>query len=652
MTDSEVSLKRGSRSKEPETDSKKKRHVTAATALLLTVLAVAVGLAYRFIPGPGTRGSESEQTGQPAAEKSEAKVATIVESEDWILRKTRELPRLARSVLNMQLPDVQGVELFADHITVLGLEPNGEPANEVSIPRLDILSQSWPLVSSPQTGSPDEIALWTPLFDKLSYFERAKFYFVRASFTDENQCEINADVNFDGVARTPDGLLVHVQGRQQIDWKKPEGSGQDAWRITAWKQKSLSTTLRDQTLFRDVANQVIPEEQRQQVHESAHEQLLLELATSSKPVLPHRYFSPHAAARHPSVSVVDIDGDGFDDLYLMARWGRNMMFRNRGDGTFEEIASKLGLDIKDHCASAIFADFDNDGDTDLFLGRTLQRSMYLVNEKGHFVDRTSTHISTELPYLVFSVSAADFNGDGLMDVYLSTYGPESKPNLRTGRWLDEFLPTEQAEELYQLRTNHHLLKRAGPPNVLLVNRGGGEFDIAAESRQVAAWRQTTQGTWSDFDDDGDLDLYLSNDYSTNMMFRNDGESGFVDVTKPTQTADVGFGMGVSWGDFDLDGRQDLYVSNMFSKAGQRITSQLESLDPRFAQTARGNSLFRNMDGRFEKVSGLTSPALKVEKAGWSWSGQFVDIDNDGYLDIHALSGYYTAPKQIAFAADY
>ncbi len=652
MTENEASRDKGSNVKGQEPGSKKKWVIAVAAILLL----VAVGFGYRLFRDLGIQGDGAVSAKVALGENADQKIATLVESEDWILYQTTELPKLARGVLNMQLPDAQGTRLFAEQITVLGLQPGTEPTNESSIPRLDVVSQSWPLATSARTGSPGEIGLWSPLFEKLSYFERAKFYFVKATFAEGNRNEINADVNFDGVARMPDGKLVHVKAKQRIDWKKPDGAGQDAWQIAAWKQKSLTTTISDRTLFRDVVHQVIPAQLRQQVRDSAHERMLIELMESKKPVMPHRYFSPHASDRHPSVSVVDIDGDGFDDLYVMDQWGQNMMFRNRGDGTFEEVAAKLGLDIRDHCSSAIFADFDNDGDTDLFLGRTLQRSMYLANEDGHFVDRSSSHISTELPYLVFSISSADYNGDGLMDVLFCTYAQEtqqiSKPNPRTERWLEEFLPIEQAEQLYQLRTNHHLLERAGPPNVLLVNRGGGKFDLAPESKQVAAWRQTTQGTWCDFDDDGDLDLYLSNDFSINTMFRNDGAAGFTDVTKETGTADIGFGMGVSWGDFDLDGRQDLYVSNMYSKAGQRITSQLESGDPRFADMARGNSLFRNLNGSsFQKVSGLKEPALLVEEAGWSWGSQFVDIDNDCYLDIYALSGFYTAPKQYALPGD-
>jgi hypothetical protein len=137
------------------------------------------------------------------------------------------------------------------------------------------------------------------------------------------------------------------------------------------------------------------------------------------------------------------------------------------------------------------------------------------------------------------------------------------------------------------------------------------------------------------------------------MFRNDRKSGFTDVTEQMGTADLGFGMGVSWGDYDLDGRQDLYTSNMFSKAGQRIVALIDPsvLDPRVAKMSGGNSLFRNHGDHFKKVSGLESPALKVEKAGWSYSGQFTDIDNDGFLDIYALAGFYTAPADLALPID-
>ena len=108
---------------------------------------------------------------------------------------------------------------------------------------------------------------------------------------------------------------------------------------------------------------------------------------------------------------------------------------------------------------------------------------------------------------------------------------------------------------------------------------------------------------------------------------------------------------MSWGDFDNDADLDLYVTNMFSKAGQRITAKLPQLQAEWSNAARGNSLFRNNDALFEKVSGAKPPALCVEKAGWSWCGQFADINNDGFLDIHSLSGFYTSLAKFEYPED-
>ena len=91
------------------------------------------------------------------------------------------------------------------------------------------------------------------------------------------------------------------------------------------------------------------------------------------------------------------------------------------DGTFEEVAEQYGLDIDGRSNAAIFVDFDNDGDKDLMLARSLERSQYWVNENGRFVERSDPWVAGDLPYEATSVSAADFNNDGLMDVYFATY---------------------------------------------------------------------------------------------------------------------------------------------------------------------------------------------------------------------------------------
>ena len=167
-----------------------------------------------------------------------------------------------------------------------------------------------------------------------------------------------------------------------------------------------------------------------------------------------------------------------------------------------------------------------------------------------------------------------------------------------------------------------------------------------QNEHEAIWRNTLQATWADYDLDGDPDLYLANDFAANNLLRNDG-GAFSDITVASRVADPGFGMGASWGDYDADGRQDLYVTNMHSSAGRRVIAAVGRMATDFAPMARGNSLQRNGSDGFTRVA----DDLPVEDGGWGWGSQFVDIDNDGDLDIYAPSGYYTAPQEAAIGED-
>lgn len=613
----------------------------------------------------------------------------LVESEGLILDLTPKLKELLNtSVLNLSLPDALGVELFAQNATIQELAEEA-PHEKKNLPTLQLRKFSWTTSDRSAETAREDISLWRALFQSVEYFERAGFKFVRSHFDETDRNLLHSDVAFEGLARDKEGRLILVKAEQHVNWrhrlkspvpdsdlpketdntaKSIEPATADQWKIVAWTQTKFETILATQPFFAESIDAVVPDaELRNRLRDSIHERHILSryeaLSNHEEWEGPHPYFSVVSQDRHPSLSVVDIDQDGLDDIYVLARWGKNILLHNKG-GFFEDVAAEYGLDIDGHCSSAVFADFDNDGDDDLMLGRTLVPSQYFENDGGHFVDRTATSIDGDLPALVTSVSAADYNGDGLLDVYLSTYSANMQEDELRGRGpplknpdsdglLSDFLPEATAVELNKhisQRDYHRHLNNYGPPNLMLKNRGG-RFETAPENDQAAIWRHTYQASWSDYDQDGDPDLYLANDFAVNSLMRNDGEAGFVDVGKESGTTDIGFGMGASWGDYDNDGRADLYVSNMFSKAGRRITGSLKEIDPRFALMARGNSLFHNTDSAFEKVSGLEAPALQVEKAGWSWSGQFVDFDNDGWLDVHALSGYYSAPSEVAVKVD-
>jgi hypothetical protein len=110
-------------------------------------------------------------------------------------------------------------------------------------------------------------------------------------------------------------------------------------------------------------------------------------------------------------------------------------------------------------------------------------------------------------------------------------------------------------------------------------------------------------------------------------------------------------MGASWGDYNNDGLLDLYVSNMYSKAGNRIIKQIDDVHPKIKVASQGNFLYKNLGGKFKQVAGLKKDDQQVSKVGWSFGGQFADFDNDGLLDLYVPSGYYTPDKAIQTSGD-
>jgi len=344
----------------------------------------------------------------------------------------------------------------------------------------------------------------------------------------------------------------------------------------------------------------------------------------------------------PGLALGDINGDRLEDLYICQEGGLpNLLFVQQPDGTLRDASRVSAADWLEDTRAALLVDLDNDGDQDLVTAMVVAVVVSSNDGSGRFTIRTSLPTSDH----TISLSAADFDHDGDLDLYV---GCNSK-NLALTQRGTVSVSVPSADFVYHDAND-------GAPNSLLRN------DIAADD---ADWkftdvtqevgldtnnrRHTLAAAWEDFDNDGDQDLYVANDYGRNNLYRNDrmpnGTCKFVDVAAAAGAEDSASGMSVSWADYDRDGWMDVYIGNMFSAAGNRITYQpqfkadaSQGVRQRLRRFAQGNTLLHNRgDGSFEDVS----MSAGVTLGRWAWGSNFVDINNDGWEDLFVANGYIT-----------
>lgn len=521
--------------------------------------------------------------------------------------------------------------------------------------QLSIETFKWPLSESKIDCS----EFWNPvLVGKLS---KIKFGVLSGIFPqdrlDRFQMKMVLEAKYDpeGSGDRAAGILA----KQTVTWEESDGQ----WKIHKWKQDSIDIRSATSTLFTDVTHAWLPEDQVQKLISQSpmHNLLRLEAAGedyAQKNDKQFQFFNDwRSSSQFACVSLVDYDNDGWEDIYLTGGHIRSVLLKNMEGQSFEDRTESAGLLLDPAFAnSSLFADFDNDGDADVLVGRTYESSQYFSNTSGQFKPVESVNSGLRHVKFVSSSSAADINRDGLLDVYLSTYCVHGDPEMD---WVKQAVAPEYQKEYWERlnRAYHPILDRPGPPNILLANRHG-KLEPAKTNIDLQQWRNSYQTAWIDYDSDGDPDLYICNDFAPDSFLRNDTERGsfdfrFTDVTEEVFSSKLmGFGMGVSVGDFDSDADLDLYISNMYSKAGHRVFEQIGGgVSPAVKVAAKGNFLYRKIEGgRFEQIAGFEE-GQKVSKVGWSFGGQFADFDNDGSLDIYVPSGLFTPPGSMAAHGD-
>ena len=186
-------------------------------------------------------------------------------------------------------------------------------------------------------------------------------------------------------------------------------------------------------------------------------------------------------------------------------------------------------------------------------------------------------------------------------------------------------------------------EQGGTTNVLYRNDGNGKFtDVTVEANAGGGNRSTFANTWFFLDDDHYPDVYIANDFAKNPLLQNNGDGTFNDVTDETRTGDYATSMGIASGDINNDGNNELYVANMFSKMGRRIIGQVTDTDyddgvyTLIKGSCAGNRLYE-MNGDGIKFDDMTLEA-DVNEVGWAYGPALFDFDADGFLDIYATTG--------------
>ena len=433
---------------------------------------------------------------------------------------------------------------------------------------------------------------------------------------------VEASIRYDFVGTRSDHVREERIGSWRTQWSRDEFG---AWRVLKWSAVGEAVSRAAGPVFVDITSRVLGQTdsyKNQLLRGSDYWRTVLDAAVGVD------------VYGNNGLAVGDFDNNGLDDLYVCQPAGLpNRLYRNRGDGTFEDVTEQTGVGVLDFTACALFADFENRGLQDLLVvcatGPLLfrndgNRKLTLTRDAFRFArppQGSFTH-----------AAAADYDRDGRLDVYFCLYSYY--------QGLDQYrYPVPYFDA------------RNGPPNYLFHNEGNGIFQDRTEATglNIDNNRYSFACSWGDCSGDIWSDLYVVNDFGRNNLYRNNRDGTFTAVSGEAQVDEAGAGMSACWLDFDNDGKQDIYAAGMWVAAGMRVFGdphfhggEPQNIRSLYRRHVSGNSLYRNQgDGEFQNV------ALKagVEMGRWSWSTDAWDFDHDGYPDLYVANGYISGVER-------
>ncbi len=366
-------------------------------------------------------------------------------------------------------------------------------------------------------------------------------------------------------------------------------------------------------------------------------------------------FLYHSGTATGGVAIGDVDGDGKPDVFLASGPRANKLYRQTGALKFEEVV--CGVNGGDAWGGGVaMADVNGDGRLDIYVCNYDAPNQLFINlgpgKKGEPVRfaEQAKEFGLDLVDASHSAYFADYDGDGDLDVYLLTnrYDDPAGFNPIMPTEMKDGVPVmkagaEKYQAIWRLDENNWGTEPAGTPDRLLRNDGQQRFTDVSKDAGITGRGDGLSATWFDYDNDGDLDLWVGNDFMTeDRLYRNNGDGTFTDVLPVAVPHTCWFSMGADFADFNNDGWFDFFLADMSAtnhfKA--KTTGGMSPIEFRRAASAKPpqvshNCLFINTGtGRFFEVA----QALGVASTDWSWSVKCADFDNDGWTDIYVNNG--------------
>lgn len=417
-----------------------------------------------------------------------------------------------------------------------------------------------------------------------------------------------AELHFQVAGLRPSGARVDLQGvlRTEI---VPSG---ESWRIRRLEWMEGCRLESDQPAFADITDAV-------GFHFNDSEQ---------NRKLAQAIIDARAIKTAGGLSAVDWNRDGFWDLTATVAGRHTVVFVNDGRGGFVPEPSPASR-AEDAGYMTLFADLDNDGVEELVSTTVLDYSgttghLALYARRNGAWELQSRALKCEFERGVREVMfqpivAADFDRNGFLDLYFGGYSDSSSGGERFN-----------SVSAYD-----------GADDLLFMNYGGLKFVEESERRGLHGTQYALAAQAFDFDNDGHLDLFECNDFGPDILWRNDGNGNFEQVKSHLLARDSAYGMGVTIADFDNTGNWSVYVSNMYSHAGNRIVPLAEGISDSMRAVAKslahGNQLFEQDPATGQWAE--TSLSRAVNWADWAWGCVFADFDNDRDKDLFVANGY-------------